>query len=303
MHSSVFRYRSTVSDSRRWDGFAFRDDDIVISAPPKCGTTWVQMICALLIFRNRTIPSTMDIVSPWLDMLMRPLSDVVRDLETQQHRRFVKTHTPLDGLPFDERVTYICIGRDPRDAAVSLKNHMANLDVNAFLAALNSEIDPDIFDELVSNTLRARAEALCDWFRKWVDASAAPGLCALVRHLATFWDAREYPNVVLLHYNDLKIDLRGQMRELATRLDLKISEEVWPDLVQAATFAEMRKHADKIVPNATAGLWHNNARFFNEGENGQWKGFLKTEDVRLYEARVRELAKPDLAAWLHQERQ
>ncbi len=37
-------------DSRRWDGFEFRADDIVISTPPKCGTTWTQMITALLIF-------------------------------------------------------------------------------------------------------------------------------------------------------------------------------------------------------------------------------------------------------------
>jgi hypothetical protein len=290
-----------VADSGRWDGFAFRDGDIVISAPIKCGTTWVQMICALLIFGRRTIPSTLDIRSPWLDMLMRPLSDVVRDLATQQHRRFVKSHTPLDGLPFDARVTYICIGRDPRDAALSFDNHMANLDVIAFLAALKNAMDPDIFDELMPRAPRVRAASQRDRFREWVDAPASPGLSALVHHLATFWEAKEYPNVVLLHYNDLKSDLEGQMRGLATRLDLKISEELWPDLVHAATFDEMRKHADKIVPNATAALWYDNARFFNKGASGQWRQLLEAEDVRFYDARVRELAKPDLAAWMHQE--
>jgi hypothetical protein len=44
------RYRSILADSSRWDGFAFRPGDIVISTPPKCGTTWTQMLCALLIF-------------------------------------------------------------------------------------------------------------------------------------------------------------------------------------------------------------------------------------------------------------
>ena len=41
------RYRSLVADSARWDGFAFRTGDIVISTPTKCGTTWTpQMLCA-----------------------------------------------------------------------------------------------------------------------------------------------------------------------------------------------------------------------------------------------------------------
>ena len=46
------RYRSLISDSARWDGFEFRPGDIIISTPPKCGTTWMQMICALLVFQT-----------------------------------------------------------------------------------------------------------------------------------------------------------------------------------------------------------------------------------------------------------
>jgi hypothetical protein len=55
-----------------------------------------------------------------------------RHLASQPHRRFIKTHTPLDGLPFDHRVTYVCVGRDPRDAGFSWSNHLANMDLNAF---------------------------------------------------------------------------------------------------------------------------------------------------------------------------
>ena len=48
----VRRYEGVVFDSSRWDGFALRPGDIVISTPPKCGTTWTQMICALLILQE-----------------------------------------------------------------------------------------------------------------------------------------------------------------------------------------------------------------------------------------------------------
>src|SRR3954471_11209284 len=101
------RYRNFVHDSGRWEGFVFRDDDIVIATPPKCGTTWMQMLCALLIFRTPDIPGALADVSPWLDMQTRPLDDARGALDAQTPRRFIKTHTPLDGLPFDRRVTYV----------------------------------------------------------------------------------------------------------------------------------------------------------------------------------------------------
>src|SRR5690349_16062238 len=103
-HQEVVRpasvvYRTFVRDSTRWDGFPLRADDIVISTPAKCGTTWMQMICALLVFQSAELPAPLSTISPWLDMLTRPRDDVFADLAAQTHRRFIKTHLPLDGLP------------------------------------------------------------------------------------------------------------------------------------------------------------------------------------------------------------
>jgi aryl sulfotransferase len=294
------RYRSTTADSARWEGFVFRDGDIIISAPIKCGTTWTQMICALLIFRQRILPMSLDLISPWLEMLMRPLADVTRDLEAQQHRRFIKSHTPLDGLPFHDKVTYICIGRDPRDAALSLDNHMANMNMTAFVFALKSAVGLDGLSESAPAGHSVPSGSARKRFWEWVDAPTSPGLRTMVHHLKTFWEARECSNVVLLHYGDLKADLEGQMRHLAARVDVTIHEESWLELVQAATFEEMRSRANEIVPNSTEGVWRDNARFFNKGTSGQWRGLLDDEDLRRYEARIMGLADPDLIAWMHQ---
>lgn len=35
----------------------------------------------------------------WLDWLVNPRDDVSAHLSAQAHRRFIKTHTPLDGCP------------------------------------------------------------------------------------------------------------------------------------------------------------------------------------------------------------
>jgi aryl sulfotransferase len=300
VRASLTRYRSVAADSIRWDGFVFRDGDIVISSPMKCGTTWVQMICALLIFQQRTLPTSLDIISPWLDMLTRPLTDVVRDLDTQQHRRFLKSHTPLDGLPFDERVMYVCVGRDPRDVALSFQHHMANLDVNAFLVARQMAVGLDDFSEVPCERPPVRGGSLHERFWQWVDAAEdSPGLRATVHHLATFWEARECPNVVLLHYEDLQTDLEGQMRHLAARLGTDVPEASWCELVPAATFNDMRSRADEIVPNSNEALWCNNAAFFNKGTTGQWRQLIDEEDLHRYWERIIELADPELVAWMH----
>jgi hypothetical protein len=85
--TAVRRYEATMYDSNRWDGFELRPGDIIISAPPKCGTTWTQMICALLILQEPELPLPLDTLSPWIDMVTRAQTDVFRDLEAQTHRR------------------------------------------------------------------------------------------------------------------------------------------------------------------------------------------------------------------------
>ena len=135
------RYMYADEDSARWLDFAFRDDDIVISTRSKSGTTWVQMICALLILQTPDLPRPLAELSPWLDWLVVPKDKLFADLEAQRLRRFIKTHTPLDGLPIDDRVTYIVVARHPLDAAVSLYHQSGNIN-RARMAELTGK--PDI---------------------------------------------------------------------------------------------------------------------------------------------------------------
>jgi aryl sulfotransferase len=44
-----------------------------------------------------------------------PEDEFYEKLEAQSFRRFIKTHLPLDGLPYFAQVKYLVIGRDARD--------------------------------------------------------------------------------------------------------------------------------------------------------------------------------------------
>ena len=299
------RYEGTVYDSDRWDGFELRPGDIIIAPPPKCGTTWTQMICALLILQEPQLPLPLDRLSPWIDMVTRARTEVFAELDAQTHRRFIKTHTPLDGIPNDPTVTYICVGRDPRDVALSIDRHIDNTDVGAFLEARERAAAGDGLKLRPLRTQPRRPDGERDRFWQWTEddtpsTQVGSSLRRTVEHLQTFRDAADGLDVVHLHYDDLRDDLEGQMRHLAARLGIHVDEHRWPHLVQAATFESMRSHAEATVPGGVE-HWVDPAAFFSRGTSGQWRGLLDDADLARYAARVRHLASDDLVEWVHHE--
>src|ERR1039457_6329383 len=214
MASTPYRYQSPEEDSGRWSNFPFRDGDIVISTRSKTGTTWVQMICALLIFHAPELPAPIAQLSRWLDHLITPREEVYARLAAQQHRRFIKTHTPLDGIPLDPRATYIVTARHPLDMAVSLYHQMGNIN-HSWQRQRDGRPAPPA-PEPESKPLR-------DWLLARIRNDADPredmdSLPGVMWHLSDAWARRGEPNVVLLRYEDLCADLPGHMRWLAGRL-------------------------------------------------------------------------------------
>lgn len=289
-------------NSARWDAIDLRDGDIVISTPSKCGTTWTQRIVSLLVFDSAELPAPLARVSPWLDMNTRRLDEVIAELDAQTHRRFIKSHLPYDLLPHDDRVTFITVGRDPRDVAVSMAHHIDNVDIARLV---QERVDAVGGDDLAGMDLPpppATDAPLVDRFWHWVETDGdlrAEGLREMVAHLGSFWARRGQPNVVLLHYDDLQRDLVGQMAALAARLGLDRSLERLEQLAPAASFAQMRADAGNTAPNGDQTFWRNTADFFHRGESGQWRDVAGDELTR-YEERLDALGVDgEFRRWLH----
>ena len=292
MPGSPFRYLTGDEDSGRWADFPFRDDDIVISTRSRSGTTWTQLICALLIFQSARLPAPLGQLSPWLDHLTSSREQVHELLAAQRHRRFIKTHTPLDGLPIDPRVTYLVTARHPIDAAVSLYHHSMNID-RARMRELTGQPLP-----VEPETVRP----LRDWLLSWISHDADPramldSLPGVMWHLSDAWARRDEPNVMLLHYSELSSDLAGQMRGIAARLGITVPEPTWPGLVQAASFEQMRARAGQYVP--VGGIFKSDTAFFRRGQPGAAREVLTEEEIAGYRARAATMAPADLLTWLH----
>jgi hypothetical protein len=253
----------------------------------------MQMICALLVFQTRDLPAPLAELSPWLDWLSLDRAEVMAALAAQEHRRFIKTHTPLDGLPLDPRVTYVVVARHPLDMAVSLYHHLANLDVRR-ITELAGQPDPGA---------PAPPVPLRDWLVSWIGQDPRPqddpdSLPGVIWHARDAWSRRAEPNVVLVHYGDLAADLDGQMRRLAGRLGIAVPAAVWPGLVEAAGLASMRARAARLVPGP-AGILRDNAAFFRRGRPGAGLTVLTADELSWYHSRTAAMAPAELLSWLH----
>lgn len=292
------RYRSSDEDGARWDAVALRPGDVVVSTRSKHGTTWVQAVCLHLVHGSGPLPGRLPVLSPWVDHLVEPVEELAARLAAQQHRRVLKTHTPLDGVPLVQGVTYVVAARHPLDAAVSLFHQSANID-RAALARL-SGASPAPSPAGPGSHERDGPE---DWLARWVDDDPDPGealdsLPGVAHHLRDAWDRRSGPHgVVLVHYADLLADLPAQVRRLAGHLDLDDPDEHVGAVAATTTFAAMRGRADELAPDA--GVLRSRSDFFRGGRSGDGRALASPEVLARYDVRTRELLPDDLRAWLH----
>jgi aryl sulfotransferase len=278
-----------VCDSARWNDFKFRPGDIVICTWSKSGTTWVQQIVGQLLFPGVEDLPVMDL-APWVDMRIIPKDEMTRALEEQRHRRFLKTHLPVDALVFSPEAKYIYIGRDGRDVLWSWYNHHASFTPEAY-ALLNDT------PGLVGPPLEPPTKDVRAYFHEWLDRDGFP-VWSFWQHVQSWWDIRALDNVLLVHFNDLKRDLAGEMRRIAAFLGIEIDAELWPKAVQCCTFEHMKGHAAALSPLLETVFTGGAKSFIHRGTNGRWRDVLTAADIEKYERTVDKNLTPDCARWL-----
>lgn len=275
-------------DSTVWNDFQFRDDDVVVATFGKAGTTWMQQIVGQLIFAGKDDVPVSEI-SPWLDLRFPPKQVKLEALEAQTHRRFIKTHLPVDALVFSPRAKYIYVARDGRDVLWSLYNHHAKAN-EKWYEAMNG---PGLVGEAVP---RVDMDVV-PYFRRWLERDGYP-FWSFWENVRSWWAIRDLPNVLLVHYANLKRDLPAEMQRVSDFLQVEVDASEWPRLVEHCTFDYMKRNAAKAAPLGGAIFEGGAESFIFKGTNGRWRDALTPEDVAAYEARALKELGPDCARWL-----
>ncbi len=276
-------------DSTIWNDLVFRDDDIVIATYAKAGTTWMQQIIGQLLFRGDPDINVAEL-SPWLDLRVPPKEIKLPEVEAQAHRRFLKTHLPVDALVFSPKARYVYIGRDGRDVVWSMFHHHSTAN-ELWYQALNDT------PGRVGPPIQRPPADVRDFWRLWLDHDGDPWW-PFWENVRSWWQIRDLPNVLLVHFQDLKRDLPGAVQRIARHLDIELDDALLATVVEHSSFDWMKRHADRAVPLGGA-FWDGGATtFINKGTNGRWRDVLTANEVAEYEERaVRELG-PECAAWL-----
>ena len=276
-------------DSTIWNDFRFRDDDIIIATYGKAGTSWTQQMIGQMMFGGDPELAVAE-MSPWLDLRVPPKQVKLPEVEAQTHRRFMKTHLPVDALVFSPQAKYIYIGRDGRDVVWSLYNHHANAN-DLWYDALNNT------PGRVGPPIERPPEDIRQYWHDWMDKDGFP-FWSFWENVRSWWAVRDLPNVMMVHFADLKRDMPGEMRKIAAFLDIEIDESRWDTIVEYCSFDWMKANATKSVPLGGA-FWDAGAEvFINKGVNGRWKDTLTAEDNARYEAMARSELGEACAQWL-----
>ncbi len=283
------RYQTAVHDTTRWDGFRSRPGDVFVCTPAKCGTTWMQSIVASVLWPEGDAPGPVLAISPWIEMKMLPAAELHAMLAAQDHRRFMKTHTPADGIPWYDDGRYIFVARDGRDAFMSLCNHLEHMQDH-----LRDSLNADAPDGVPQ--LPAWDGDVHGFYERWLADDEM-----VFRHVATFWAERGRANLLFVHYNDLKADLAGEMRRVAAFLGAQVPEDRWPAVVERCTFEKMRD-GEARMGNVDMIFKGGLKTFVFKGTNGRWRDVLTADELAAYARRVAVMLPPDAAAWLERGR-
>ena len=218
---------------------AWRDDDIVISVPPKSGTTWTMNIVYQLLTGGD--PDFADIYAevPWIELVTRPgmpLAELLERVEAmpRDRPRAFKTHGQPPVLPYiaadaRPRVRYVVVMRNPEEALVSMKPFMEQHT-----------------DELLEAWHIPRQAIFHADFASYFQAVGAGLNRGLFAFLAAWWPLRHASNVLFLHYNDMKRDHDGSVRRLADFLGIRHDDAAWARILEYTSFPWMKRHDVKF---------------------------------------------------------
>lgn len=277
-------YLGPVTDTRIWDSFALREGDIVLSTPPKCGTTWTQSMLMMLIHGKAITDRQVWLDSLWLDFAPTDQQARARDIDAQNHRRCIKSHSPFDSISYDPKVDYIAVYRHPIDMHFSMMKHIENWDQN-FLNHINPPEPGAAFARFLNDT---EIDQGCD----------SMSLTSTLNHYRSFTKHADCPNVHLFHYADLTRDHAGYIRRFAEILGMSPDDDLIEAIRAGTTFSGMKDTAARNPLDSDDLRFTGKAEFFASGTSHKWEGRLTQAELAAYRARQAELATPQEIVFL-----
>ena len=247
----------TPLDTKRFEfvhqDWAPRTDDVFIASFPKSGTTWTQQIVRLVYSRGLIHDSDppLHAIIPWLDD-----SEDLPDLsvvDSMVSPRVFKSHNPYHLLPrkLTESNRLIYVTRNAKDTAVSMYFHTFGFKMYKY-------------DEPIEHFINEFMAGRVEYGPYWT-------------HLKSWHTQRKQRNILVLHYEEMQVDLPAKVSRVANFLEQPLTHEEIERIAQLSTFSSMKKD-----PRTSMQLWDEEQRkpgmpFMRKGETGDWTNHFSPE--------------------------
>ncbi len=281
-----------------WEDFlaqgGFVEGDIVVADPFKAGTTWTQRIVQQILQNGEEKDGGLSDTSPWLDSSWGDHAEMLKVLNEQREagvRRVIKSHLPADALPIAPEARYVFVGRNGKDLGISFHNYLSNFSTPTMLMInrIHAEWSGDSTPLVIPANMQR-------FFDQWLDTNGF-GCCDLLDIMKSWWELRNEPNVLLLHYQKLKSDLRGQITRLADFLSIDPRPLRMDAIVEHCSFDYMSARAEKMAPFGGAHMSSAKA-FFHKGLKRDHRNELNVTQVERFDCVALEKLGAACAHWL-----
>ena len=290
--------RDYLSSSLVWKDFmaqgGFVPGDIVVADPFKAGTTWTQRILQQILDNGEEREASLSATSPWLDSSWGDHPKMLAMLREQRdagQRRVIKSHVPADALPIAAEARYLFVGRNGKDLGVSFHNYLKQFSPET-MAAINR-----IHTERTGDTTPlVIPDSMQEFFDRWL-STGGYGCCDLFDVVRSWWQHKDEPNVLLVHYRRLKEDLRGQIVRIAAFIDVDPAQLRIDRIEEHCGFGYMRARAEQMAPFGGAHM-NDPKAFFHKGPARDFRGELTPAQIERFDRMALEKLGADCARWL-----
>jgi aryl sulfotransferase len=291
-------YVDFLSDSRIWSRFVnevgFTVSDIVIADPFKAGTTFTQRVIDQILTNGEESKESLSDKSPWLDSSWGDYDGMLKTLAEQKktgHRRVIKSHLPANYVPIDPSVKYVFVGRNGKDLVCSFHNYLYNFNaetvakINTLYAAFSGTQEKMLIPQ-TSN----------EFFDLFL-ATSGVGLCDVLDVTKTWWQYKDQPNVLLVHYSKMINDFENEIKRIAQFIDVDVANLNLEKIKANCSFAFMKDNADKFIPFNGKHMTDAKA-FFQAGPERDSKKTINAEQIQKFDQLALEKMGAECAKWL-----
>lgn len=262
-----------LKEKTQWEasfaGYEPTSHDVIVSAYYKSGTNWTMQLAHLIANRGQAEFEHVHDVIPWPDGMPGYALDIQHDIVWQSAPtglRIIKSHLPLNLIPFREEARYICVVRDPKEVMVSGYHFSRDTSFGPLTPSLDAFIDAFLSDDFL--------------FGSWA------------QHAATFWAARHKPNVLFLLYPEMKRLGDALVPRLAEFMGVALTPQETAWVTEQSSFTHMRAINHKFYPNRLTPWSNPKGKMMRQGKVGNSGELLTAAQQQRIDAYCRaELAK------------